>query len=55
MVAPVDMVQLPDKEPLLLSELVDSVKTNYAIAYGNRLQLEALQAWVRKQINLYSD
>lgn len=53
MVAPTPLNALPDT-PLTLSELVDSVKNNYAISNLTKLQLEALQEWIRAQTELYN-
>lgn len=53
MEAPVPLKALPDT-PLTLSELVDSVKNNYAISNLNRIQLESLQEWIRLQTELFN-
>lgn len=55
METPNDLEKLPEDNDVLLSEIVDSVKKNYAIAYGNRITLESLQSWVRQQSELYKD
>lgn len=53
MVAAEELEPLP-AEPLVLSNATESIVKNYSIANTNRVKLETLQAWIKKQLELYS-
>jgi len=44
-----DLILLPEDRVLLLSEIVDASKRNYATGYGYRVQVEELLNWIRDQ------
>lgn len=54
MLPPDELLLIKQTDSLKLSELVDSVKINYGIAFVNKTKLEFLQDWIRKQELLYS-
>lgn len=50
-----ELVLLPENRVLQLSDIVDTVKKNYATSYGYRIRLEELQQWVRDQTKVFEE
>lgn len=55
MVRPSEFIALPEDRVLLLSEIVDNTKNNYAIGFENKTRLESLQEWVTKQREIFGN
>ena len=49
-----DLKKLPENQILQLSDIVDTAKNNYVIAFETRVRLEFLQQWIKEQFALYN-
>lgn len=51
---PSEYIKLDTTKPLVLSDIIDNTKNNYATGFEIKTQLELLQEWVNSEIKNYN-